>query len=124
MLTIRPAQMAAFSQHLWDEFLPEASEQLVEEFADDWAELPPQALHDRVAWALSRARARGLVEADTILLFARCLLSFGPAFEQHPMVSRLLARPGASPDDRLQDAVDGLPKHVWHELELMADHHA
>ena len=119
MLTIRPAQMAAFARHLWDEFARQATGQLLGEY-----EAHP-ALADDIALALSRARSLGLQDGEGILWFARCWLDFGPAFTQHPTVSRLLAHPGhLTPDERLQRLIDGLPDHVWAELELLNAQHA
>lgn len=120
MLIIRNEQMAALRDGVVDNVATHAVARLLENAAEQLHGLSPPEYQRRVRWAVDQARAHGFTEYGGLLVFATCLLEFGPSFERHPAVARMLATHHATPaEDRLDRLLDGMPAYIWNELDMI-----
>lgn len=118
MLVVRQAQIAVFTARAWSDFFLTAGELLLDQHAVQMEGTPAEAQRRRVRWSLLHARARGLREGDTLMLFARCLLTYGPAFAAHPTIAEGRRSPGEA-DAHWRRLYAGMPDDVWRELVLL-----
>ncbi len=120
MLTLRKPQMEALTAAVWNRFSDDAG-LLLGQHCAEWLQNQTPAEQQRcIRRALDLAWAQGLRRGTSLILFAACVLEYGPSFDRHPVVHGFLSLPGLDPDARVQRLVDSLPLRVWDELGLLA----
>lgn len=118
MLLIRDAQMAVFAERAWENFVASASALLLDSHADLMDGVADGVKRRRVHWSLQQAREGGLRDADNVMAYASCLLTYGVGFPLHPVISAALCAPDQA-DARWGRLYAGMPDHVWRELALL-----
>jgi hypothetical protein len=120
MLTIRAEQFKAFSDQGWDSFQNQAVVELLSQFGSFLRGNAPERRILRAKWALAKGRAFGLTDGDDFIVFAGLVLQYGPHFEDHPMVSKMLRRYASlEPGEKLSNLMFELPEYAWNELSLL-----
>jgi len=90
------------------------------ELADTVMRVPAEVLRRRVEQGFARARSYG-IEADTaIQSFIGMMFEFGPHFDRHPIVARLLRNHRLPPDDRIYALVFELSDRIWDEMAILS----
>jgi hypothetical protein len=120
MLIIRNSQMAEFSKQMWADFIGTASSELIQECNEYLEGLSDDEQRRRASWALNRGRAHGLTQSEILMMFASCTLTYGPAFDRHPWILKMLSHQDLAPDLRWCRLIDSTPANIWAELNLLA----
>ena len=113
--------MAVFERQLEDRFVAELESGLRSDHPEAVADLSDAVVRDRIERALAQARARGVGAGAALHVFVVMALVFGPRFDRHPVVARLLDDASRSVDDRVDALVLELSDRVWDELAILAE---
>lgn len=118
MLIVRNVQMAVFADRAWKDFEFSASELLLDQYEEQWHEVVPEVRRRRVSWSLAQGYALGLTGSDDLLLYAGCLIAYGPYFPCHPVIASTLGGHAGTLAGRLR-RLYGVPHYVWREMDLL-----
>ena len=111
--------MAAF-QRAQDEVLAEQIIDILRAENYELADTPATLLRTRVAKALARGRGYG-IQADTaIQSFVALTFQFGPHFDRHHVVARILNDRRLPPDGRIYAIIFDLSDRVWEEMAILS----
>lgn len=119
MLTIRRDQLAVLEAQVRDGLAGRVAAFLRAERPDAVDGLDEETLLERATIGLSRGWARGMRADVPLVCFAAMFVSFGPGFDRHSTVARVLADGAITPDDLVDGLLDRLPHLVWDELEIL-----
>jgi hypothetical protein len=93
-------------EELESAILPEYRDRLIAFYRDraPWfiGRFSDAQLEQRVAHAISRARAFGLSSAEGTMQYVGLALAAGPNFDEDPRVDKFMTRPGSPPEVKLQ----------------------
>jgi hypothetical protein len=120
MLVIRREQMAVFARHMEERLASETIAYLFQDHPDLVEDLPEAILRRRVDQGLRQAREYGFHFDQTLQAFVALMFEFGPHFDRHPVVAKLLRDPDRPADERL-DALDvEASDRVWEEIAILS----
>jgi hypothetical protein len=120
MIQIRRDQMDAFQRKLDERLVRELSSILRSDRPDLTAGLAEDTLRHRVSRGVDRGRSHGLTEEGSLLAFVTMMLQFGPRFDEHPRIARVLSEARPAPDALMAVLTLLVPDRVWEELAILA----
>ena len=120
MLRLHQKQFEIFEKQAADRFVKATVEFLLSEHADAVEHLTAQELTAQAGHALARARGLGMRTDVALQGFTALMFEFGPQFDRHPAVRRVLGDTTIPPDYFLDALVQELPRRVWDELAILA----
>jgi hypothetical protein len=98
-----------------------AEEQFLERLTDHYQPdtgrgTPRSALRASINVFVKRARTLGMTEQAAIAAFVGLGLEFGPFFDYHPEIRRVLGDTSIDPNLRVELLPDLVPENVWAEM--------
>jgi hypothetical protein len=109
MLTIRAAQIQAFSEAAGELFVQRALEYVCRQ---DGGKATAE-LADRIRSAYRRASGLGVTSERALLVFVVLSLEVGPGFDEWPGIRAALEDPRLTPDERVLTLVDRTSPADW-----------
>jgi hypothetical protein len=116
MLQIRPAQLAAIEETMWQALTTRLAKAIRDGHPQWVAALDPAEADARVAEAVQRARGFGLASEASVAHFVKLSFLFGRRFADHPHVRACLTNESQPADDRMQTLLATTPQEVWAEI--------
>ncbi len=113
MLRIKAKQLGDLDRAAEEQFL----ERLTSHYQPEAGRgTPRNALRASISVFVKRARALGVTEQASIAAFVGLGLEFGPLFDYHPEIRRVLGDTSIDPNLRVELLPDLVPERVWGEM--------
>ncbi len=112
--------MEVFQQYLDQRLVGETMSYLRAEQPGSVMGVPEMVLRRRVERGLMRARQYGMRADTSIQALIGMMFEFGPHFDRHPVVAKLLRNERLQPDDRTYALVFEISDRVWEEMSILS----